>query len=86
MANVEGTHPNDDSEKLNLGLEYGWREIFFARVGYGVEYNLTTIAYGGGLKFKIGKSNLIFDYVLAPFSDLGNIHFFAIGLEFKKMS
>lgn len=79
---VDGTHPNDDSEKLNLGLEYGWKEIFFARVGYGIGYDLTTIAYGGGLNFKIGNSNLIFDYALAPFSDLGNIHFFTIGLDF----
>jgi hypothetical protein len=79
---VDGAHPNDDSEKLNFGLEYGWKEIFFARVGYGVGYDLATVAYGGGLNFKISNSSFKFDYALAPFNDLGNIHYFSIGLDF----
>lgn len=79
---VDGTHPNDDSEKLNLGLEYGWQETFFARFGYGAGYDLATFAYGAGLKFKVSNSNFIFDYAFAPFNDLGNIHYFTIGLDF----
>lgn len=79
---VDGNHPNDDTEKLNFGWEYAWKETFFARIGYGLGYDLAKYTYGGGLKFKVGNSNFIFDYALAPFNDLGNIHYFTVGLDF----
>lgn len=79
---IDGNHPNDDSEKLNFGLEYSWKETLFARFGYGVGYDLANFSYGGGLKFKISESNFYFDYALAPLHDFGNIHFFTVGFDF----
>jgi len=79
---MDGNHPNDDSEKLNFGIEYGWKETIFARFGYGLGYDLANFTYGGGLKFKISGSNFLFDYALAPYQELGNIHYFTIGLSF----
>jgi len=80
---IDGTHPNDDSEKLNFGVEYGWQEIFFARFGYGLGYDLVEFTYGGGLKFKLNNSaTFVFDYALAPCGDLDYVHHFTIGLEF----
>lgn len=79
---TDGTHPNDDSEKLNFGLEYGWKETVFARAGYGVGYDLAEFSYGGGLKFKVSGASFLFDYALAPYQKLGTIHYFTIGLNF----
>ena len=31
---VDATHPNDNTEYVNSGLEVSWREIIFGRVGY----------------------------------------------------
>jgi hypothetical protein len=79
---VDGNHPNDDSEKLNFGIEYGWKETFFARFGYGLGYDLAAFSYGGGLKFQVGRTDWMFDYALAPFQKLGTIHYFTVGLDF----
>ncbi|HDP98029.1 MAG TPA: PorV/PorQ family protein [bacterium] len=79
---IDGLHPNDDTEKLNLGFEYSWREMFFARLGYGTGYDLNELAYGGGLKFGAAGSIFTFDYAFAPYGELDNIHHFTIGLEF----
>ncbi|MCU0643474.1 MAG: PorV/PorQ family protein [bacterium] len=79
---VDGNHPNDDSEKLNFGMEYGWKETIFARFGYGVGYDLANVTYGGGLKFKVSGANFLLDYALAPYQEFGNIHYFTIGLNF----
>ncbi len=79
---IDGMHPNDDSEKLNFGLEYGWKETLFARCGYGLGYDLANYSYGVGLNFKIGRSIFKFDYALAPLHDLGDVHFFTVGVDF----
>lgn len=79
---IDGTHPNDDSEKLNFGLEYAWQEMLFVRFGYGTGYDLIEFAYGGGLKFNIGGTTFVCDYALAPYGELDNVHHFTIGLEF----
>ncbi len=79
---VDGMHPNDDSEKLNFGMEYSWKETLFARFGYGVGYDVINSSYGLGLNFKIGSSIIKFDYALAPFHNLGDVHFFTVGMDF----
>ncbi len=79
---VDGNHPNDDSEKLNFGVEYSWKEILFTRIGYGLGYDLAQFSYGAGLKFNVNNANFSFDYALAPFQEIGNIHYFTIGLIF----
>ncbi len=79
---IDGIHPNDDSEKLNVGLEYAWQEILFARFGYGTGYDLNQFAYGAGLKFDIGGSVFLLDYALAPYGELDEVHHFTIGLNF----
>jgi hypothetical protein len=35
---VDGVHPNDNTEKVNVGGEYAWDETVFARVGYKINY------------------------------------------------
>ena len=37
---VDGVHPNDNTEKVNIGGEYAWDEMVFARVGYRMNYDL----------------------------------------------
>jgi len=79
---VDGNHPNDDSEKVNCGVEYSWKEILFTRVGYGLGYDLMQFSYGLGLKVNISDARFSFDYALAPFQELGTIHYFTVGLSF----
>jgi hypothetical protein len=84
-AALDATHPNDNTEYLNSGLEFAWREVIFARVGYksllmrdseegltwgfGVHYGITNV-----VQFKL-------DYGFADYGRLKNVQFFSLGLK-----
>ncbi|RMF07411.1 MAG: hypothetical protein D6762_07570 [Candidatus Neomarinimicrobiota bacterium] len=64
---VDAVHPNDNREYVNLGVEYGWGDFLFLRLG---QNNLFLPdrergwTYGIGLRTHFhGKANLSLDYV-----------------------
>lgn len=79
---IDGTHPNDDSEKLNLGLEYAWRELLFGRIGYGAGYDLVQVTYGLGVQFKFQQGMFSFDYATASYGELDYVNYLSIGFKF----
>ena len=79
---IDGNHPNDNEERVNFGVEYAWREIFFARAGYKSNYDVEDWTYGFGLKLDVGSTNLNFDYALVDFKDLGKVSRFSLGFDF----
>jgi len=78
---IDGVHPNDNTEKVNIGSEYAWNENIFARLGYKINYDVETWTFGVGLKFNIGSNQVGFDYALVDFSDLGKVS--QISLELR---
>jgi len=70
---IDGVHPNDNTEKVNIGGEYAWNENIFARLGYKINYDVETWTFGVGLKFNIGSNQVGFDYALVDFNDLGKV-------------
>jgi len=70
---IDGVHPNDNTEKLNIGGEYAWNENVFARLGYKINYDVEEWTFGVGLKFDIGSNQVGFDYALVDFNDLGKV-------------
>ncbi len=79
---IDGNHPNDNEERVNVGGEYSWREMLFARVGYKINYDVEKWAFGGGLKFDIGQQKLAIDYAMVDFADLGTVSRFSVELMF----
>ena len=79
---IDGNHPNDNEERVNVGGEYSWREMLFARVGYKINYDVEKWAFGGGLKFDIGQQKLAIDYAMVDFADLGTVARFSVELMF----
>jgi len=79
---IDGNHPNDNVERVNIGGEYSWHEMLFARMGYKINYDAEKWAYGAGLKFKIGNQIICVDYALVDFSDLGKVSRFSAELRF----
>jgi len=79
---VEGVHPNDNTEKLNIGAEYAWSEMVFARVGYKINYDLEEWTFGVGLRMDIVNQQVGFDYALVDYNDLGKISEFSLELRF----
>jgi Type IX secretion system protein PorV len=77
----EGTHLNDNNERLNIGGEFAWTETVFARAGYKINYDQEEYTFGAGLKVPLGNQIIVFDYAFIQFNDLGNVSQFT--LEFR---
>jgi Type IX secretion system protein PorV len=78
---LEGTHLNDNNERLNIGGEFAWTETVFARAGYKINYDQEEYTFGAGLKVPLGNQIIVFDYAFIQFNDLGNVSQFT--LEFR---
>jgi hypothetical protein len=83
---VDATHPNDNTEYVNSGLEAAWNEIVFARVGYkslflrDSEQGLT---WGVGIHYGIVNTTTIkLDYGFADYGRLKNVQYFSLGIGF----
>ncbi|HEY6907322.1 MAG TPA: PorV/PorQ family protein [Ignavibacteriaceae bacterium] len=79
---LDGVHPNDNTEKLNIGGEYAWDEMVFARVGYKINYDLEEWTFGVGLRMDVVNQQVGFDYALVDFNDLGKVSQFSLELRF----
>ncbi len=83
---VDAVHPNDNTEYLNLGAEYSFRDFFFLRGGYkslfekGGEQRYTL---GAGIKYSISKG-LAFavDYAYLDFGRLKNVQYITVIIKF----
>jgi len=83
-AALDATHPNDNTEYVNSGMEVAWREIVFARIGYkslflrDSEQGLT---FGAGVHYSILAGTAVkFDYAYADYGRLTGVHYFSLGL------
>lgn len=86
VLSTDAAHPNDNSEYLNLGAEYSFRDLIAFRGGYrnlfetDGEQGLTA---GGGLNVRLDRSlRARFDYAYADFGRLEQTHWFTVGLAF----
>jgi hypothetical protein len=83
---VDAAHPNDNTEYVNLGLEYAINNWFFLRTGYKNLFMLDSeegLTLGAGLKHRISRSvKLIIDYSYQDFGRLINAQRFSLALEF----
>ena len=83
---MDAVHPNDHTEYVNTGFEYGWNEIVFIRAGYASLFEEKTekgLTLGVGLNYRIVNSvKVIFDYAYQDLGRLENVHYFDIGVNF----
>ncbi|MCF8242966.1 MAG: PorV/PorQ family protein [Melioribacteraceae bacterium] len=79
---VDGNHPNDNNERLNLGSEFGWNEMLFARIGYKINYDVENWTFGAGVKVSTGSQDVSFDYAMVDYYDLGTVSRFSFEVSF----
>lgn len=81
---VDAIQPTDNTESLNLGMEYALNEWFFLRGGYSnlfLRDSEEGFTFGTGVDMnKIYKIPLRFDYGYSDFGRLKDIHCFALTL------
>ncbi len=83
---VDAAHPNDNSEYVNFGAEYTFREMIYLRVGHRNTFEtdgVQGLTYGGGLSLRVDRSiRARFNYAYADFGLLEATHWFSFDLSF----
>jgi len=80
---IEGSHPSDNREKYNAGIEYTFNKMASFRIGERFEHDLGGLSAGGGLQFKVSdRYTGRFDYGYQNFGVLSDIHRFALTVDF----
>ncbi len=79
---IEGSHPNDNLEKFQIGAEYAYKEMLFLRGGAKIQYDTDLFALGGGFKFPISSFMMRADYSFTYMRYLKSVHRFSLGVEF----
>ncbi len=80
---AEGSHPADNLEKYNAGLEYTFNDRYILRAGSRFNYDVDGLTFGGGLRLPFGEEGQIaVDYAYQDFGILTEVHRFSLGLAF----
>jgi len=76
-------HPNNNLEEFNLGLEYGFRGMFFVRGGYKFQVDEGGLTLGLGVKYDLTEDyGLNLDYAFADMGVLPVVHRLSLGFDF----
>ncbi|MEW5875669.1 MAG: PorV/PorQ family protein [Candidatus Zixiibacteriota bacterium] len=80
---LEGSHPSDNRERYNTGIEYTFNDFAFFRVGNRFERDLGGLTLGGGLAFDLsGRIRARIDYGYQEFDLLDDVQRFALTVDF----
>jgi len=81
-ASVQLNHPNDNTENLNFGTEYGWRNTVFLRTGYKTAQIEENFSAGCGFDVPLSSYQFKLDYSYSNFGRLGYVNRFTMHMEF----
>ena len=80
--NVDAIHTNDYTERMHLGMEYTFYNIFSIRGGYKLNYEEGNLSLGAGVQYDFGYLRFQFDYAYVSYDFLQSPHRFSILLGF----
>ncbi len=82
---LDWVHPRDFSERLHVGLEYGFMEMFFLRGGYKFNYDEESVSAGLGVNLKTsGGYGIRADYSYSAFGDFfGSANRLSVAIQIK---
>lgn len=80
---AEGSHPSDNLEKYNAGLEYTFKDRFILRSGTRMNYDVDGLTFGGGVRLPFQQDKEIrVDYAYQDFGILTQVHRFSLAVSF----
>ena len=83
---VDATHPNDNTEYINSGIELAYQDIFFGRVGYKslyLENSEEGLTWGVGFKIPVSyNTGVKVDYAFADFHRLKNVQYVTVSVTY----
>jgi len=83
LSAIEFSHPPDNKERANLGMEYSFNRFLYLRTGYNANYDANGITGGFGLEINTSdRSKLFVDYAFEDLSSLGEAHRFSVSFAY----
>ena len=82
MLSVDGIKSSDYVVYGSMGLEYGWKQMYFLRVGSHLNHDTAGFSLGAGGNIRLGRMLLTVDYAFVDYDILNFTNQFAIGLKF----
>jgi type IX secretion system protein PorV len=83
---TDAAHPNDNSEYVNLGGEYSFRNLIFLRGGFRNAFETDGqqgLTLGAGINLRVDRAvRAQFDYAYADFGILEQTHWYSFNLTF----
>ncbi|MFO7654304.1 MAG: PorV/PorQ family protein [Candidatus Krumholzibacteriia bacterium] len=82
---AEALHPNDNSESVNVGLEWAWRDLLALRAGYQTLFQTDRelgLTLGFGIQGYLGNNRYHVDYAWADHDHLQDTHRVSVVLVF----
>jgi len=83
LLSVDALHPRDYTERIQVGGEYLYKNMFAVRVGYKFNYDEENFTIGAGLKYPIGGTVVKLDYSYGDMGVFNSISRLAVGLSLK---
>ncbi|MCK4304347.1 MAG: PorV/PorQ family protein [Candidatus Eisenbacteria sp.] len=83
LTSAEFSHPPDNNERANIGMEVGYKDFIRLRGGYGFGYDADGLGLGFGFKVPTSlNAEATMDYAFTDMSELGGIHRIAVDFRF----
>lgn len=80
--NIDAIHSNDYAERLHLGFEYWFMNMFSLRGGYKINHEEGNLSIGAGIKYNAGFLDIRFDYAYVNYDFLQSPHRFSVLMSF----
>ncbi|MGE5313078.1 MAG: PorV/PorQ family protein [Acidobacteriota bacterium] len=81
LASFAASKPNEGRPQAQVGLEWRFRRMFFARGGYRINHSVADYTFGGGVAAPVMGTELRVDYSYSNFLLLGAVHRIGFGLS-----
>ncbi|MDD3626134.1 MAG: PorV/PorQ family protein [bacterium] len=82
VASFDFNNDAYESFRGNLGLEYGFRNMYFIRTGYKINYDLYGLTFGAGVNFPIlNRVKIAVDYAFQDMDIMGDTHRISIAFS-----
>lgn len=79
---IDATHPRDNFETINLGLEYGFLKTFFIRAGLVTPSDEEGLSFGAGFVQSIYGIDMSIDYAFSNFGVFGDVQRFGFNIAY----
>ena len=80
---VDAVRPSDYTERIHLGAEYWFKDLFALRAGYKFNYDEEGFSAGFGVNPSFSGMNLKLDYAYSFFGDVfGSVQRISFGFTF----